>query len=329
MNVLQCLLRRETQLALLTVLLIVAVGLRAPSFISISSFDSLLTDSSILIMLVLAQMLVIVTRGIDLSVASNLALTGMVVALINMQWPELSVWALVPVSLTVGFLLGLINGLLIGRLNLTPIVVTLGTMSVFRGSIYMLSGGDWITSEMSQEFVAFPLTRIAGLTNLVWLAAAAICIWIWLVRYTRYGRDLYAIGNNPLAAQYAGVPVVRRLVLTYAISGMVAGFCGYLWVAKYAIAYTEIAYGFELTVIAACVIGGISIAGGVGTVAGAVLGALFIGVINNALPVIQVSPFWQGAVTGVVILVAVVVNSRGEKASVKNILAPRNLGAGV
>jgi rhamnose transport system permease protein len=105
----------------------------------------------------------------------------------------------------------------------------------------------------------------------------------------------------------------KRLLWTYGLSGLVAGLCGYLWVARYAVAYTEIAYGFEFTVIAACVIGGISIAGGVGTVAGAVLGALFLSVIGNALPVLQVSPFWQSALTGLVILVAVLINARGNK----------------
>ena len=319
---LQWLRLREIQLALLTVALIGAVGLRAPAFLGAASFDSLLTDSAILLMLVLAQMSVIVTRGIDLSVAANLALTGMVVALINLHWPALPVAVLIPLSLLTGCMLGLVNGLLIGGLQLPAIVVTLGTMSVFRGAIYLFSGGDWITAEMSPEFVAFPLARLGGLTHLVWLAAAALCAWTVLMRYTRYGRDLYAIGNNPQAASFAGVPVRQRLIRVYALSGAVAGFCGYLWVAKYAIAYTEIAYGFELTVIAACVIGGVSIAGGVGSVAGAALGALFIGVIQNALPVIQVSPFWQGAVTGLVILVAVVVNSRGGKTGSKNILAP-------
>ncbi|AXQ30606.1 ABC transporter permease [Solimonas sp. K1W22B-7] len=319
-------LQRETQLALLTVLMIGVIGLRAPGFISSSSFDSMLTDSAILVMLVLAQMSVIVTRGIDLSVASNLALTGMIVASINAALPVLPVYALIGVALVIGLLLGALNGLLIGWLRLPPIVITLGTMSVFRGGIFLLSGGDWITSEMSPAFVSFPLARVMGLTHLVWFAVVAVCAWMILMRYTRFGRDLYAIGSNPSAAQFAGVPVTRRLLLAYAISGMVAGFCGYLWVAKYAIAYTEIAYGFELTVVAGCVIGGISIAGGTGTVAGAVLGALFIGLINNALPVIKVSPFWQGAVTGIAILVAVIVNSRSSKVMEKHILPASHSG---
>jgi rhamnose transport system permease protein len=136
-----------------------------------------------------------------------------------------------------------------------------------------------------------------------------------VARHTRFGRDLYAIGNAPQCAGYIGIPTARRLLWTYGLSGLVAGLCGYLWVARYAVAYTEIAYGFEFTVIAACVIGGVSIAGGVGSVPGAMLGALFLSVIGNALPVLQVSPFWQSALTGLVILVAVLVNARGKTRS--------------
>jgi rhamnose transport system permease protein len=144
-----------------------------------------------------------------------------------------------------------------------------------------------------------------------------------VTRHTRFGRELYAIGNHPVSAGYVGVPVKARLFAVYAISGMVAGLCGYLWVARYAVAFTEIANGFELNVIAACVIGGVSIAGGVGSVAGAVLGALFLGVISNALPVVQVSPFWQSAITGTVIVVAVIFNAREGRRAGKQIL-PRH-----
>jgi rhamnose transport system permease protein len=138
-----------------------------------------------------------------------------------------------------------------------------------------------------------------------------VLLFLFVARYSRFGRDLFAIGNAPHSAGYIGIPTARRLFWTYGLSGAVAGLCGYLWVARYAVAYTEVAYGFEFTVIAACVIGGVSIAGGVGSVTGALLGALFLTVIGNALPVLQVSPFWQSALTGLVILAAVLINARG------------------
>lgn len=313
--------QREVQLALLIVLLVLLVGWRSPVFLTLGSLSSLLTDSTLLIMLALTQMFVIITRGIDLSVASNLALSGMLSALLAVQHPQLPLALVILAALGIGLLLGLINGYLIGYLDLPPIVVTLGTMSVYRGLVFVLSGGAWVSShQMPAAFIDFPLTRLLGVTHLVWIAATAIVLTCYLARYTRFGRDLYAIGNQPQAARYVGIATARRLLWTYGLSGLMAGLCGYLWVARYAVAYSEIAYGFEFTVIAACVIGGISIAGGAGTVGGAVLGALFLAVINNALPIVKVSPFWQSALTGIVILTAVLLNARGNKNTGRQIL---------
>jgi rhamnose transport system permease protein len=304
--------QREPLLALMIVALVLLVGLRAPVFLTPGSLANLLTDSTLLVMLALTQMLVIVTRGIDLSVASNLALCGMVAAMLASANPELPLLVVMLAATVTGLLLGLVNGWLIGYLALPPIVVTLGTMSVYRGMVFVLSGGAWVSAhQMPKGFVDFPLARLLGLPHLVWIALAAVLAMVFVARHTRFGRDLYAIGNAPQCAAYIGIPSARRLLWTYGLSGLVAGLCGYLWVARYAVAYTEIAYGFEFTVIAACVIGGVSIAGGVGSVLGAVLGALFLSVIGNALPVLQVSPFWQSALTGLVILVAVLVNARG------------------
>ena len=309
MNILK---QREPLLAAMVVLLVVAVGLRAPVFLSAGSLANLVTDSTLLVMLALTQMLVIVTRGVDLSVASNLALSGMVAAMLGAHYPGLPLPLIMLAAVAVGLGLGLVNGWLIGFLELPPIVVTLGTMSVYRGAVFVLSGGAWVSAhQMPPHFIAFPLDRLLGLPHLVWIAAATLALMAWIARSTRFGRDLYAIGNAPQCAGYIGIPSYQRLLGTYALSGAVAGLCGYLWVARYAVAYTEIAYGFEFTVIAACVIGGVSIGGGVGTVLGATLGALFLTVIGNALPVLQVSPFWQSALTGLVILVAVLINARG------------------
>ncbi|GGC11828.1 ABC transporter permease [Pseudoduganella buxea] len=318
--------QRETLLAASIVALVLLVGLRSPVFVSPASLANLLTDSTLLVMLALAQMLVIVTRGVDLSVASNLALSGMMAALLASRNPDLPLVLVVLAAAAIGLVLGLVNGWLIGYLELPPIVVTLGTMSVYRGLVFVLSGGAWVSSHhMPEHFIAFPLARLLGVTHLVWIAGAAVLAAWFLARHSRFGRDLYAIGNAPSCARYVGIPMARRLLWTYGLSGLMAGLCGYLWVARYAVAYTEIAYGFEFTVIAACVIGGISIAGGTGSVTGAVLGALFLGVIGNALPVVQVSPFWQSALTGIVILAAVLINARDGRQGGRQIL-PLHLG---
>ena len=313
--------QREPLLALMVVALILLVGMRAPVFLTTQSLANLLTDSTLLVMLALTQMLVIVTRGIDLSVASTLALSGMVAAMLAATHPELPLALVMLAACVTGLALGLVNGYLIGVLALPPIVVTLGTMSVYRGLVFVLSSGAWVSAHhMPANFIAFPLQRLFGLPHLVWIALAVVIAMACLARHSRFGRDLYAIGNAPHCAAYIGIPSARRLLWTYGLSGMVAGLCGYLWVARYAVAYTEIAYGFEFTVIAACVIGGVSIAGGVGSVLGAALGALFLSVIGNALPVLQVSPFWQSALTGAVILVAVLLNARGNRHRSRQIL---------
>ena len=173
---------------------------------------------------------------------------------------------------------------------------------------------------MSASFVGFPKLSLFGLSSVFWIAAiVALLAWFFL-SLTRAGRGLYAVGGNPVAARYCGISLPFQQILAYAISGAVAGMSGYLWVARYGVAYVEIASGYELTVIAACVIGGVSIGGGVGTVAGTLLGALFVGVIVNALPVMQVSPFWQMLISGAVILAAVIINARAEGRGLKLIL---------
>ena len=313
--------QRETLLAVLVIVLIGGVGLQEPVYIQSKSLGNLLVESAVLVMLALTQMFVIITRGIDLSVASTLALSGMIAALLNATVPGLPLAAIVAIAMGSGLLLGLLNGWLIGYLELPPIVVTLGTMSVYRGLVFVLSNGKWVSAhQMSPEFIGFPLETLLGVTHLVWIAAVVVVAMGYLARYTRYGRDLYAIGNEPSSARYVGIPTPKRLFWTYGLSGLVAGLCGYLWVARYAVAYTEVALGYELTVIAACVIGGVSIAGGSGSIAGAVLGSLFLAVINTALPILKVNPFWQSALTGAVILVAVLINGRGSKKTSRQIL---------
>lgn len=312
---------REAALALLIAAMVVGVGLYAPAFAAPSSLLGVLNDTAFLFMLAIGQMIVILTRGIDLSMAANLALSGMLVALVGQYGPDLPALVYIALGLMIGAALGLTIGLLVGGLGIPPIVVTLGALAIYRGLIVVIGGGDQVNaSEMGETFQAFPKIEFLGLTTPFWIAVlVAIAAQILMTR-TRFGRGLYAVGGNPVAARYCGVSVEHAQVRVYVISGAISGLCGYLWVARYGVAYSEIALGYELTVIAACVIGGVSISGGVGTVPGAVLGALFLGVVVNALPTMQVSPFWQMAISGAVILGAVVLNARAEARPEKLIL---------
>ena len=312
---------REFVLALILIAGIAAISLYQPAFLTWGNVGDMLTETSVLFMMALAQMVVILTRGIDLSVAANLALSGMMAALVSQYYPETPLVLMILTGVLCGLVLGMINGALIAFLGIPPIVMTLGTLAVFRGMIIIIAGGDQVNaSEMSAAFQAFPKQVFLGLTSPVWIAmAVSVLFWIFL-NFTRAGRGLYAVGGNPVAARYCGIDQRKQELLAYSISGAVAGLCGYLWVARYGVAYSEIASGYELTVIAACVIGGVSIGGGIGTVPGTLLGALFLGIVMTALPVMQISPFWQMAISGAVILAAVVINARAERRPDKLIL---------
>lgn len=323
--------RRETALLAIVVVIALAVGWRAPVFLSWRTVLDVANDSSILVLLVMGQMLVLLTRGVDLSVASNLALTGMLCALAGRAAPWLGLPGLLLMAAVLGALLGAVNGWLITRFKLPSIVVTLGTMSAYRGAIFVVSGGAWMSEQdIHPAIKGLPRLEWLGVPALVGCAVLAALAAYWLLHWRREGRDLYAYGGNPHAAAVIGIPVDRRLMMVYTLSGLLAGIGGLLWVGRYAIAFTELASGYELTVIAACVIGGVSIGGGVGSVTGALLGVLFIGVINGALPVIQVSPFWQQAIAGAVILASVALNARAGRIGGRQILERTDKGgAGV
>ena len=313
--------RREWLLLTIIVVIILAVGARASVFLTWRNGLDIANDSAILAILVMGQMLVLLTRGIDLSAASNLALTGMVCALLGKAFPGVSIVVLIAVALAVGGLLGSLNGWLITGFGLPPIVVTLGTLSAYRGAIFVASKGAWISDQDIHDAIkGLPREVWLGLPALVWFAFVVVALTAVFLKLRREGREIYALGGNPHAATYVGISVPSRLRLVYTLSGMLAGLAGLLWVGRYSIAYTELAAGYELTVVAACVIGGVSIGGGVGTVLGAALGVIFIGVVNGALPVIQVSPFWQQAIAGAVILISVTVNARSERRAGRQIL---------
>jgi rhamnose transport system permease protein len=313
--------RREWLLLAIIAVIVLAVGARAPVFLTLRNALDIGNDSAILAILVMGQMLVLLTRSIDLSVASNLALTGMLCALAGRAWPGIPLVALIAMACAIGAALGFVNGWLIMRFSLPSIVVTLGTLSLYRGAVFVASGGAWVSDhEIHPLIKGLPRETVLGLPMLIWFAAVVVALTFWLLHWRREGRELYAYGGNPSAALYAGIPVQRRLVMAYTLSGLLAGLAGLLWVGRYSIAFSELASGYELTVIAACVIGGVSIGGGVGTLGGAVLGVLFIGVVNGALPVIQVSPFWQQAIAGAVILISVVLNATADRKTGRQIL---------
>lgn len=287
----------------------IVVQIRNPRFLTYENVSDLLTNTAILAILTVGMMLVIVTRGIDLSVASILALSGMMSALMVSRYQNISPLVAILVGIFIGAICGTINGLLISKTNLPSIIATLGTMNVYRGITYMISKGEWVdAAEMPLSFKRIATGSILGINNLIFIAIVTYIIFYYFIQYTRTGRQIYAIGSNPKAAQINGINMSRLILIVYTLMGILSGLAGVLWVSKFASAQSDTATGYELNVIAAAVLGGVSITGGVGRISGVVMGTLLLGILNNALPLVNVSPFWQQAIQGLIILIAVIVN---------------------
>lgn len=298
---------REAGISLFILILVTAVTLRAPSFLSTDNFQNILLNISILAIVALAQTMVILTHGIDLSVSSMIGLVGMMVAFVVKQNPEMPVIFSVVLGMALGSVLGTFNGLIITFGRVPPIIATLGTLSIYRGLVFFYSQGTWINSfELPANFKALSKGTPFGLPNMVIIALLVAVIVYYFLNYTRTGRDIYAVGSNPDAAQFAGIRKQRITFLVYLISGLLCGLAAVLWVSRFESAQTNTALGFELQTVAASVVGGVSISGGVGTVTGVLLGALLLGIIQNSLTLIRISPFWQLAAQGLLILIAVI-----------------------
>ena len=298
---------REAGISLFILILVVAVTLRAPSFLTVDNFQDILLNISILAIVALAQTMVIITRGIDLSVSSMIGLVGMMVAFVVKENPEIPVLLTVLVGMALGTVLGTFNGLIITFGRVPPIIATLGTLSIYRGLVFYYSQGTWINSfELPASFKTLSKGTPLGLPNMVLIAILVAAGVYFFLNYTRTGRDIFAVGSNPEAAQFAGIRKQRITFLVYLISGLLSGLAAVLWVSRFESAQTNTALGFELQTVAASVVGGVSISGGVGTVSGVLLGALLLGIIQNSLTLIRISPFWQLAAQGLLILIAVI-----------------------
>ena len=315
---------REAMLLGLILLAIILMTSALPRFFSIENFSNILADSSILIIVALGQFLVILTGGIDLSVGSIIAFCGMLGALINMNYPELHpMWCLIAGSAT-GAGLGLFNGVLVAYGNIPAIIVTLGSLGIFRGFTFILSKGQWVTAhEMTEGFTALPHGNLLGIPNIILYAIITCIVIFYFINYTRTGRELYAIGGNKSAAVLVGIKEERLQVLIFTICGLVSGLAGVLWAARYAAAVNEMAVGFELMTVAACVLGGVSISGGSGLVSGVILGALFMGLLNNSLTMIKNMAFYQMFIQGMVVIVAMVFNELMARGTSKVVLNRR------
>jgi len=319
---------RFRELGLLAFILLLSVGvqLRNPSFLTWENINDIATNTAILSILAVGMMLVIITRGIDLSIGATLALSGMIAALTVSHYPDLHPLLAIGAGIGIGLVCGMVLGFLVAWVNILPIIATLGMMNVFRGLTFETSGGKWVSAhQMPTSFKQIATGSLLGINNLIVIAIIIYIVAYYFVSHTRTGRRVYAVGSNPDSAEISGIRTGRILWLVYTIMGGLSGLAGVLWVSKFASAQGDTAAGYELSVIAACVLGGVSIAGGVGKISGIVLGSILLGILNNALPMINVSPFWQMFIQGTIILIAVLVNALVKRGIDRNHLMRRKI----
>jgi rhamnose transport system permease protein len=299
---------RVRELGILAALVLVVAVTTAvnPRFLSVQSIRDLLLNASIIALLTVGQTLVVVTRNVDLSVGSVLGLTAFMTGTLFVGRPGLPVVVAVLAGVLVGVVCGAVNGAVTAVGKVPSLVVTLGTLYVFRGVDYAWAGGRQINAaDLPDSLLTLGSGRVLGVPYLVAITVVLVAVAAFALRSYRSGRELYAIGSNPDAAVLAGIPVGRRLFCAFVLSGAVAGLAGVLFTARYGTVDATAGTGFELQVISAVVVGGVAIFGGSGSVVGAALGALLLSTIGSAIVVLRVPSFWQQAIVGALLIGAI------------------------
>ena len=294
-------LKGQYALFILIVLLIIA-ALSSPAFLTPTNITNLLLQMSIIGVVVLAELIIVLTGGIDISVGSALGLAAVLCAGL---FGGFSVWFALLVALAVGGLIGLVNGWLVAFRGLEPFIVTLGMLALARGLVYAYSEGIPITPEASETFAQIGQTTVLGIPVLTLIWIAMVLLVAFLLRRTVWGRRVYAIGSNKEASRSSGIPVGATLWSVYILGGLLVGLGGWMFVCRFGSATALAGNLMELEAIAAVVIGGAALSGGKGTVFGAVVGTIIFQVIANLLSLLNVSTFLQDAFRGALILVAV------------------------
>lgn len=307
------------------ILLLVIIITKEPTFLSIRNFKNILTQSSVRIIIALGVAGLIVTQGTDLSAGRQVGLTAVVSATllqattnVNKVFPnlgEIPIPVVILVVVAIGALMGVINGIVIAKLHVTPFIATLGTMIIVYGanSLYYdfvgaspVAGFDERYSSFAQGSLYLGSFELPYL--IIYAALATLFMWV-LWNKTRFGKNIFAIGGNPEAATVSGVNVTINLIKVYALSGMFYAFAGLLEAGRIGSATNNLGNMYELDAIAACVVGGVSFSGGVGSVPGVVTGVIIFTVINYGLTYIGVSPYWQFIIKGLIIIIAVALDT--------------------
>nr|WP_184044380.1 ribose ABC transporter permease [Roseospira visakhapatnamensis] len=291
------------------IVLMAVVAAYSPNFLTVDNLLNILRQTSINAIIAMGMTFVILTAGIDLSVGSVLAFTGAVCA--SLVAADASLWVALPATLMLGAALGAANGVVVAIGGVQPFIATLVSMTVLRGATLVFTDGRPITT-LSDPFWAIGGAYIQGIPVPVVIAAVAFGICWFVLGQMRFGRYVYAIGGNEQVTRLAGINVTAVKIAVFAVSGLMAALAGIILTARLESAQPTAGMAYELDAIAAVVLGGTSLMGGRGLIFGTLVGALIIGVLNNALNLMDVSSYYQMIAKGAVILLAVLVDSRGK-----------------
>ena len=291
------------QVPLLTLLLLCAItALLTDRFLSPLNLTNILVQSSIMAVIAIGMTLVIIGGGFDLSVGSTVALAGCIAAMVMVKF---GLAAGVIAGVASGLAVGLLNGIVVAALGVNPFITTLGTMVLVRGVVFLITGGAPVGDEgLPPVFVAFGSGRFIGIHYLVWVPAILLLISSWMMRVTPYGRRIYATGGNREAAYLSGIPVHRVIASTYTWCGFFAGVAGVMLAARLQSGQPTAGEFYELTAIAAVVLGGASLQGGEGTLYKSIIGVFIMIVLGNGLNLLNVDSYWQRVAVGGVIIAA-------------------------
>lgn len=297
---------RELGLIVVLALLIGVTAAAEPRFVDPDALRNLLRNATILGLLVVGQTLVLITRNLDLSVGSVLGLSAFMTGDLLASNPGMPIPIIFVLGILLGCAAGVVNGVLVAYGRIPALVVTLGTLYIYRGLAFVWTGGSQVSAhELPGGFLGIGTSTLVGVPTVTLFTIVALVGVGWALRSYRAGRELYAIGSNPDAARLAGIRSQRRVLAAFIGSGAIAGLAGVLFTARFATVDATAGSGVELQVIAAAVIGGVAIFGGSGSVWGAALGAVVLTTITSALIVLQVPAFWQLAVVGALLLAAI------------------------
>lgn len=317
---------REVSLLLVMILLCAVIQFRNPNFLTFNVINGIFKNYAYTMVLSFGMLLVLLIGGIDISIGATLAFSGMTAAIMMKNGTLESALSVYLVSTGIGVVCGLLIGLVIAKGKVIPIIATLGFQYIYRGLTYAISDSDWVgTSEMSMSFKEFAQGDVLGLNHLILITLIAFVIFLVFLKWTNFGRQIYAVGSNADAAQISGIHIDRIKIAVYTLNGAIAGLCGAMLTGYYATAQPDMATGSEMDVIAACVIGGVSLDGGQGSAVGVLLGAITIAIISKALSMVGINPFWQQALKGGIILMAVIINVLVQRAANRKALEGREI----